>query len=54
MAKTKGDTPGDLGVEALLNTLAKTLVEAKVKKLDDTLGDIDCKALMDTTADTLP
>ena len=40
-------------VEALLNTPATTLAEAKVKTLGDTLDDVDCEALVDTSADTL-
>ena len=40
-------------VEALLNTLAKTLGEAKVKTVGDTLDDVDCEALVNTSVDTL-
>lgn len=42
-----------MDVEAQLNTLAKTLEEAKVKTLFNKLGDVDCEALVDTSADTL-
>lgn len=40
-------------VEALLNTMAKTLAEAKVKTIGDRIGNVHCEALVDTSADIL-
>ena len=40
-------------VEELLNTLPKTLAEAKFNTLGDTLGNVNGEALVGTLADTL-
>lgn len=42
-----------MDVEALLNTLPKTLRQAEVNTLGDTLGDVVCEALVHTSNDTL-
>ena len=52
-AETLGDTLSDVDAEALVDTLADSLIEVEVERLGDTLGDMDAEALVDTLADWL-
>ena len=48
------DTMGNLQAEALVKTLAYTLVVVKSKTLCDTRDDVQAEALVNTLADTIP
>ena len=50
--ETLGETRGDVDAEALVDTLADSLVEVEDETLGDTRGDVDAEALVNTLADT--
>ena len=51
--KKVGDTLGDVGTEALANTLVERLGEIKAKKVVETLTDVKADLLVEMLATTL-
>ena len=52
-AETLSDTLGDVGAEALVDTLAETLKDSESGTVGDPLGEVEAETLVDTLAEKL-